>query len=51
MLIYYRIIEYINQHEGVEWVTMAEMCDDFKSKNKPAPGAFLPAERGSTLGK
>ena len=38
-----RLIEYISKHDGIEWVTMAEMVDDFKSKNKPAEGAMLPA--------
>lgn len=36
-------------HEGVEFVTMAEIVDDFKSKNAPAPGAMLPAEPGAML--
>src|SRR5205807_6003638 len=28
-----RIIEHINKHEGVEWVTMEQMVDDFKKHN------------------
>ncbi len=38
-----RLIEHIKSHEGVEWVTFAEMYDDFKSKNKHAEGAHMPA--------
>lgn len=38
-----RLIEYINTHEGVEWVTMVEMVDDFKKREKPVEGAMLPA--------
>lgn len=26
LLMHERIIEHINKHEGVEWVTMAEVC-------------------------
>lgn len=37
------LIEYINSHEGVEWMTMGEMCDYFKSKNPVPEGAILPA--------
>lgn len=51
LLMHERLIEHINKHEGVEWVTMAEMVDDFKSKNKPAEGAMMPAPQGEILTK
>lgn len=31
VLMHERIIEYINEHEGVEWMTMEEMVAEFKS--------------------
>ncbi|RFU24688.1 hypothetical protein B7463_g11643, partial [Scytalidium lignicola] len=31
ILMHENIIEYINSHEGVEWVTMEQMVDEFKS--------------------
>lgn len=46
-----RLIEHFKSHEGVEFVTMAQMSDEFKSKNKPAPGALMPAAAGAMLKK
>jgi hypothetical protein len=47
----FRIIDHINKHEGVEWVTFEQMSDDFKSKNTPEAGAVMPAARGEMLKK
>lgn len=44
-----RVIEYINTKEGVEWVTMEQICDDFKKKSTPPKGAWLPAEKDAIL--
>lgn len=49
LLMHERIIEHINKHEGVEWVTMAEMCDDFKSTTKPEEGALMPKRNGEKV--
>ncbi|BCS19650.1 polysaccharide deacetylase family protein [Aspergillus puulaauensis] len=39
ILMHENIIEYINSHEGVEWVTMEQMVDEFKSGK--IPGAVV----------
>jgi hypothetical protein len=46
-----RLIEHFKKHEGVEFVTMAEMADEFRSKNTPAEGALMPAPAGAMLKK
>lgn len=49
LLMIERIIEHVNKHEGVQWMTMEQICDEFKSKNPYPKGALLPAERGAIL--
>jgi len=43
------VIEYINTKEGVEWVTMEQISDEFRSKNEPPQGALMPAKDGAIL--
>jgi hypothetical protein len=44
-----RLIKYISSKEGVKWVKIEDICDDFKSKIKPEAGTLLPAELGAIL--
>lgn len=50
-LTFNRLIEHFKKHEGVEFVTMEQICDEFKNKNPPPPGALMPAKAGAMLEK
>lgn len=49
ILMHERLIEHMMKHEGVEFVTMAEICDEFKRNNPPPAGAVLPSPPGAAL--
>jgi hypothetical protein len=44
-----RLIEHFKKHDGVEFVTMAQVCDEFKQKNPSPPNALMPAPVGAML--
>jgi hypothetical protein len=37
-----RFIEWVNGHEGVEWVPMMEIAEDFRKRNPAPEGARMP---------
>ncbi|KAI4698446.1 hypothetical protein J4E90_008083 [Alternaria incomplexa] len=49
LLMHERLIEHFKKHEGVEFVTMEEMADEFRKKNPPPKGALMPSEAGLKL--
>lgn len=46
-----RLIEHFKKHDGVEFVTMEQLSDEFKKKNPVPPGALMPAPAGAMLRK
>lgn len=51
LIILYSLIEHFKKHEGVEFVTMGYISDDFKKRNPLTAGAAIPAPAGSILGQ
>jgi len=37
-----RFITWVNGHDGVEWVTMNEIAEDFRSRSQPPEGSRMP---------
>lgn len=46
-----RVIKYLLSKEGVQFVKMEDICDEFKSRESPPEGARLPEPAGSVLKK
>jgi len=40
-----RLIEWINKHEGVEWVTMKEINEEFRQRSPAKAGAVMPKKK------
>ncbi|KAF7118490.1 hypothetical protein CNMCM5793_008016 [Aspergillus hiratsukae] len=51
LLMHERLIEHFKKHDGVEFVTMEQVCDIFKKENPATEGALMPAEPGAILKK
>jgi hypothetical protein len=51
LLMHERLIEHFKKHDGVEFVTMEQVCDIFKKENPAPEGALMPAEPGAILRK
>ena len=45
----YRLIEHFKKHEGVEFVPMVEMSNEFKRKNQYPKDAYLPQDPNEVL--
>ena len=42
-----RFIEWVNTHEGVQWVRMIDMANEFRSRVAPAANAIMPTGLGA----
>ncbi|KAI1791082.1 glycoside hydrolase/deacetylase [Ganoderma leucocontextum] len=42
LLMLERFIEWVNTHEGVQWVRMIDMAHEFRARVAPAPNAIMP---------
>jgi peptidoglycan/xylan/chitin deacetylase (PgdA/CDA1 family) len=51
LLMHERIIEHINKHEGVEWVTFEDMVKDWKERNPAPEGMVMPASPEEVMEK